>query len=281
MVWGDGAAGCEPRCVAPCRTTCTHAPQQPPGRHTTSAAPPACPACPPRPACPPCLHDCPLASSPACLPAGKIWEYLRSELEMDGRFKTLESKLNLIQDNLKVGRPAGLALCCTHHHAGPQARLRCLAAAPHASFLPHLAPPSLQLSCATSTSGCPAAVLSRYLAPPHALTLPACAGVCTAVCTALPCPACTAVLPGDPAEPQERHAGVDHHHPHRRGDLPLPLRPRLQGLRLTRGSAAAQTDRLCLRIFLPEHACHCTASHLRALLQGSAWALCLRGLLTH
>ncbi len=34
--------------------------------------------------------------------AGKIWEFLRSELEMDGRFKTLESKLNLIQDNLKV-----------------------------------------------------------------------------------------------------------------------------------------------------------------------------------
>ncbi|EFN56401.1 hypothetical protein CHLNCDRAFT_144977 [Chlorella variabilis] len=32
---------------------------------------------------------------------GKIWEFLRSELEMDGRFKTLESKLNLIQDNLK------------------------------------------------------------------------------------------------------------------------------------------------------------------------------------
>ena len=37
-----------------------------------------------------------------CVPAGKIWEFLRSELEMDGRFKTLESKLNLIQDNLKV-----------------------------------------------------------------------------------------------------------------------------------------------------------------------------------
>jgi uncharacterized Rmd1/YagE family protein len=35
------------------------------------------------------------------MPAGKIWEFLRSELEMDGRFKTLESKLNLIQDNLK------------------------------------------------------------------------------------------------------------------------------------------------------------------------------------
>ena len=34
--------------------------------------------------------------------AGKIWEFLRSELEMDGRFKTLESKLNLIQDNLKA-----------------------------------------------------------------------------------------------------------------------------------------------------------------------------------
>lgn len=32
---------------------------------------------------------------------GKIWDFLRSELEMDGRFKTLESKLNLIQDNLK------------------------------------------------------------------------------------------------------------------------------------------------------------------------------------
>lgn len=33
---------------------------------------------------------------------GRIWEFLRSELEMDARFKTLDMKLNLIQDNLKV-----------------------------------------------------------------------------------------------------------------------------------------------------------------------------------
>lgn len=32
---------------------------------------------------------------------GRIWEYLRSELEMESRFKTLDMKLNLIQDNLK------------------------------------------------------------------------------------------------------------------------------------------------------------------------------------
>ncbi|GAB4817342.1 hypothetical protein N2152v2_004388 [Parachlorella kessleri] len=32
---------------------------------------------------------------------GRIWEFLRSELEMDARFKTLDMKLNLIQDNLK------------------------------------------------------------------------------------------------------------------------------------------------------------------------------------
>ena len=50
----------------------------------------------------PAAHRMPPACLPACPPAGKIWEFLRSELEMDGRFKTLESKLNLIQDNLKV-----------------------------------------------------------------------------------------------------------------------------------------------------------------------------------
>ena len=47
--------------------------------------------------------------------AGAIWEFLRSELEMDGRFKTLESKLNLIQDNLKVGLSSFercLTRCC-------------------------------------------------------------------------------------------------------------------------------------------------------------------------
>ena len=43
--------------------------------------------------------------------AGKIWEFLRNELEMEGRFKTLESKLNLIQDNLKA-RSAGWQPCC-------------------------------------------------------------------------------------------------------------------------------------------------------------------------
>ena len=32
---------------------------------------------------------------------GRIWEFLRSELEMETRFKTLDMKLNLIQDNLK------------------------------------------------------------------------------------------------------------------------------------------------------------------------------------
>lgn len=32
---------------------------------------------------------------------GRIWEFLRSELEMEPRFKTLDMKLNLIQDNLK------------------------------------------------------------------------------------------------------------------------------------------------------------------------------------
>lgn len=32
---------------------------------------------------------------------GRIWDYLRSELEMDARFKTLDMKLNLVQDNLK------------------------------------------------------------------------------------------------------------------------------------------------------------------------------------
>jgi len=32
---------------------------------------------------------------------GRIWEYLRAELEMEPRFKTLDMKLNLIQDNLK------------------------------------------------------------------------------------------------------------------------------------------------------------------------------------
>lgn len=47
----------------------------------------------------------------AALGAGKIWEFLRSELEMDGRFKTLESKLNLIQDNLKVSAAAACPIC--------------------------------------------------------------------------------------------------------------------------------------------------------------------------
>ena len=32
---------------------------------------------------------------------GRIWEFLRTELEMDPRFKILDMKLNLIQDNLK------------------------------------------------------------------------------------------------------------------------------------------------------------------------------------
>lgn len=32
---------------------------------------------------------------------GRIWEFLRSELEVDQRFRTLDMKLNLIQDNLK------------------------------------------------------------------------------------------------------------------------------------------------------------------------------------
>jgi uncharacterized Rmd1/YagE family protein len=32
---------------------------------------------------------------------GRIWEFLRAELEMDPRFKILDMKLNLIQDNLK------------------------------------------------------------------------------------------------------------------------------------------------------------------------------------
>ena len=32
---------------------------------------------------------------------GRIWEFLRAELEMEPRFKTLDMKLNLIQDNLK------------------------------------------------------------------------------------------------------------------------------------------------------------------------------------
>lgn len=32
---------------------------------------------------------------------GRIWEFLRTELEMEPRFKTLDMKLNLIQDNLK------------------------------------------------------------------------------------------------------------------------------------------------------------------------------------
>lgn len=32
---------------------------------------------------------------------GRIWDYLRSELEVDARFKTLDMKLNLVQDNIK------------------------------------------------------------------------------------------------------------------------------------------------------------------------------------
>lgn len=32
---------------------------------------------------------------------GNIWEFLRSELEMENRFETLDMKLNLVQDNLK------------------------------------------------------------------------------------------------------------------------------------------------------------------------------------
>ena len=33
---------------------------------------------------------------------GRIWEFLRAELEMDARWSLLDMKLNLIQDNLKV-----------------------------------------------------------------------------------------------------------------------------------------------------------------------------------
>lgn len=53
-----------------------------------------------------CGHNCSSSKKNSRLhltAAGKIWEFLRNELEMEGRFKTLESKLNLIQDNLKVG----------------------------------------------------------------------------------------------------------------------------------------------------------------------------------
>jgi len=32
---------------------------------------------------------------------GNIWDFLRSELEMENRFETLDMKLNLVQDNLK------------------------------------------------------------------------------------------------------------------------------------------------------------------------------------
>jgi uncharacterized Rmd1/YagE family protein len=32
---------------------------------------------------------------------GRVWEFLRAELEMEPRFETLDMKLNLIQDNLK------------------------------------------------------------------------------------------------------------------------------------------------------------------------------------
>lgn len=32
---------------------------------------------------------------------GRIWDYLRSELEMDARFRLLELKLDLVQDSLK------------------------------------------------------------------------------------------------------------------------------------------------------------------------------------
>lgn len=33
---------------------------------------------------------------------GRIWEFLRAELEMDARYDVLDMKLNLIQDNLKA-----------------------------------------------------------------------------------------------------------------------------------------------------------------------------------
>ena len=61
-----------------------------------------------RPPTLPLQHQC-VHQRASSSPAGKIWEFLRSELEMDGRFKTLESKLNLIQDNLKVSS----ACCCS------------------------------------------------------------------------------------------------------------------------------------------------------------------------
>ncbi|KDD75943.1 hypothetical protein H632_c425p1 [Helicosporidium sp. ATCC 50920] len=32
---------------------------------------------------------------------GRVWEFLRGELELEGRFKTLDMKLNFVQDNLK------------------------------------------------------------------------------------------------------------------------------------------------------------------------------------
>lgn len=32
---------------------------------------------------------------------GRVWEFLRNELEMENRFETLNMKLNLVQDNLK------------------------------------------------------------------------------------------------------------------------------------------------------------------------------------
>ena len=125
--------------------------------HTRNASPPA--------------MLCRCCASAAVPQYGKIWEFLRSELEMDGRFKTLESKLNLIQDNLKVsvcggwwgwghgwwmeqwGGPEGLsrrvACACApplHTHAHTLRPDPCLA--------PSTAPPLAAAACSTFWRSC-------------------------------------------------------------------------------------------------------------------------------
>lgn len=85
-----------------------------------------------------------------------IWDFLRSELEMDGRFKTMEMKLNLIQDNLKVcpAAPcrvaADAAPCCTALGPG----------APAALVLPGLAGVAVGTRCSKGASACPCVSLS-------------------------------------------------------------------------------------------------------------------------
>lgn len=57
---------------------------------------------------------------------GRIWDYLRSELEVDARFKTLDMKLHLVQDNIKYfleifqNRKVRKSSCDLEHaNAGP------------------------------------------------------------------------------------------------------------------------------------------------------------------